>query len=192
MIATLIAIVVTASALWVYWDATSHNIGRVKSRKGLFNMSAESWALATFFLWVIAFPAYLIKRGSLREDAEYNPVHARHPRAWLTGLAVLGAAMVWNAYSSQPGAQLPGCASMETKGLVKDLLTRNFRQSGAGEPTIHINAVRTTDSGYGLYRCKAFVDIKLPGGRVISGRSLRYTSTLSDQGRHLVEIQQQR
>lgn len=192
MIATLIAIVVTASALWVYWDATNQRIGRIKGRKGLFNMSAEAWALATLFLWVIAFPAYLIKRDSLREEAEYNPVQARHPRAWLTGLAVLGAAMVWNAYSSLPANQLPNCAAADTKGLVKDIFARNFRESGAGEPTIHFNAVRTTESSHGLYRCKAQVDVKLPNGRTISGRSLRYTSTLSDGGQHLVEIQPQR
>jgi len=192
MLATLIAFVAAASALWVYWDATRLRIGRIKGRKGLSNMSAEAWALVTLLLWIVGFPAYLLKRNTLRAQAEEHPVESRRKPVWFAVFGALGVAFIWNAYSSQPGSQVPDCGATATKGLVKDILARNLQQSGVGgEPTIHVNAPRTTDSDFGTYRCKAFVDIFLPDGRTLSGRAIRYTSTASDAGRHIVEIQEQ-
>ena len=193
MLTTLLALVVAASALWVYWDATRLRIGRIQGRKGLFNMSAEAWALVTLFLWVVGFPAYLYKRNALIEAAKTDPVVAKHQPAWFAVLGLLGAAFVWNAYTSQPAHRLPGCGATATKSTVKEIMTRNLEQSGIdGAPTITWKAVRTTDSGSGIYHCKALVDLELPGGRTITGRSLRYTSSVTDGDQHLVEIKQNR
>jgi hypothetical protein len=77
MLATLLAFVAAASAMWVYWDATRLRIGRIKGRKDLFNMSAEAWSLVTLLLWIVGFPAYLLRRNTLRAQAEEHPVESR-------------------------------------------------------------------------------------------------------------------
>ena len=62
----IIAITVVAiTGIWVYLDATKNKIGKIKDNSGMFNMSAGEWAIVTMLLWIIAFPAYLIKRGDL-------------------------------------------------------------------------------------------------------------------------------
>lgn len=188
MFTILVAVIVAASTLWVYWDATRLRIGRIKDQKGL-NLSAEFWALGTLFLWVFFFPAYLIKRGELRQRAEGNPINSRHKPLWYTLFGLMGAAFIWNAYVNQPESQVPNCSAFATKSLIKDILTNNLQQNRVqGEPTIHVNAPRTLESGFGTYRCKAMVDIQLPDGRTVSGRTIRYISTASDNGRHVVEI----
>jgi hypothetical protein len=58
-------IVVVISAIWVYFDAK-----KIGVRKGLipgfFNLGAGGWCAATLLIWIIGFPAYLIKRGDLK------------------------------------------------------------------------------------------------------------------------------
>lgn len=74
MINLIIVLVVVITAVWVYLDATKNKIGKVKNSKGMFNMSAGAWGTVTLFLWIIGFPAYLIKRSSLIEKAKESPV----------------------------------------------------------------------------------------------------------------------
>jgi hypothetical protein len=58
-------VVVIASAIWVYVDAK--NIGVRKGLiKGFFDMGAGTWCAVTLLLWIVGFPAYLVKRGSLK------------------------------------------------------------------------------------------------------------------------------
>lgn len=55
-------IIVLGSAGWVLYDAK--NIGVKKDViTGMGNMGPWAWFFATLFLWIIAFPMYLIKRG---------------------------------------------------------------------------------------------------------------------------------
>jgi hypothetical protein len=58
-------IVVVVSAIWVYFDAK--NIGvRKELGSGFFNAGPGGWCAVTLLLWIIGFPAYLIKRGSYK------------------------------------------------------------------------------------------------------------------------------
>lgn len=57
-------------------------------------MHAGTWALATICLWVIAFPAYLIKRKSLIEKAKSNPVEPEGRQIKLVALAAFGVAVL--------------------------------------------------------------------------------------------------
>lgn len=184
MLPLIITLVVAISAVWVYLDATNHRIGKVPDAGGLFNMSAEAWGIATLFLWVVAFPAYLIKRNTLKQRAKSHPVtpSRRIPRA--VGLGVLGAMMVAWGYSAQTSA-VPGCGASATQQLAKDILKRETGQQGM---EVTFRSVRTAESGSDIRHCKAVVDIRLPNGRTVEGRTLRYASTVSDGGRHLVEI----
>ena len=68
------ALIIIASAFWVYYDATKHKIGKIPGEKSFTNMSAGGWAAATWLLWIIGFPLYLIKRKELIEKAKEHPV----------------------------------------------------------------------------------------------------------------------
>ena len=74
MLNALIVALVATSSVWVYLDATKHKIGKVAGLKSLFNMSAGAWAIVTLLLWIIGFPAYLLKRKSLIKLASSHPV----------------------------------------------------------------------------------------------------------------------
>jgi len=62
------------SAIFVYWDATGHKIGKIQGVSSVSNSSAFGWAIGTILLWIIVFPMYLIKRKVLIEKAKENPV----------------------------------------------------------------------------------------------------------------------
>lgn len=56
---------VFATDLWVYFDAST--IGVQKGQMpGVFDMGAGEWAFACLLLWIVAFPAYLAKRGEYK------------------------------------------------------------------------------------------------------------------------------
>ena len=67
--------IVILSAVWVYFDA--QNIGIRKGLvDGFWNLGPLGWALATLLLWIVGFPAYLIKRGSLKKAAASDSLDA--------------------------------------------------------------------------------------------------------------------
>ena len=69
---TGVSFLVLLSALWVYADAK-----RIGARKGLVpglgDVGPGGWFLATLFLWIVAFPLYLSKRGQIRAAAQGHP-----------------------------------------------------------------------------------------------------------------------
>ena len=58
-------IIVIASAAWVYVDAKMIGV-RKGLISGMFDIGAGAWCAATLLLWIVVFPAYLIKRGALK------------------------------------------------------------------------------------------------------------------------------
>lgn len=66
----LMWIVVIASSIWVFIDAKQIGI-RKGQMPGLFDADPVLWAAATFLLWIVVFPAYLVKRG------EYKRINGR-------------------------------------------------------------------------------------------------------------------
>ncbi len=54
---------IAASSLWVYFDAIKRGVKKGPTA-GLFNMDPIGWLLSCLGMWLIAFPAYLIKRSS--------------------------------------------------------------------------------------------------------------------------------
>lgn len=86
----IIISLIAFSAVWVYFDATKNKIGKIQDEKGIFNMSAGAWAIVTLFLWIIAFPSYLIKRSSLIDKAKENPIDVNGRSAEIAALSVTG------------------------------------------------------------------------------------------------------
>lgn len=72
----LVNIFTTAMAVCtpcVYYDATKNKIGKIPRAKGFFNIQAGMWGVATLLLWILVFPAYLIKRSGLLEKTKQHP-----------------------------------------------------------------------------------------------------------------------
>jgi hypothetical protein len=90
MLDAAFATMVMTSCLWIYWDATSHGIGRVPGVVSVFNMSAGAWASAALLLWIVAFPAYLLNRNALLRRAKEHPVKVTNRSVKLVVLAVAG------------------------------------------------------------------------------------------------------
>lgn len=66
------------TVVWVYSDATKNKIGKIEENNGLFNMSAALWSFGTLVLWIVIFPAYIMKRKSLIQLAIDNPVEVKN------------------------------------------------------------------------------------------------------------------
>ena len=91
MIGTIVVLLIVVSAVWIYWDATANKIGKIPGAGGFFNMSAGAWSVVTMFLWLLGFPAYLIKRSSLVDRAKTQPVEVKGRWIKLSILCIVGA-----------------------------------------------------------------------------------------------------
>lgn len=90
----VLSLVIAVSGVWVFLDATKNDIGKIEGEKGFFNLHAGGWAIVTLLLWIVGFPAYLIKRKSLIEKAYVNPIYASKRWLKVVGLAVIGLLLV--------------------------------------------------------------------------------------------------
>jgi hypothetical protein len=86
MFADIMWIVVTVSALFVYYDASKNNIGSIPGETGFTNADAGMWATSTLLLWIIAFPIYLLNRSQLIEKANANPKEPSKGRSVIIAL----------------------------------------------------------------------------------------------------------
>ncbi|HKE39034.1 MAG TPA: hypothetical protein VKG21_04265 [Casimicrobiaceae bacterium] len=94
MLKVLVVAIVVACSLWVYWDASGRKVGKVPGVGGMFNMSAGAWSVVTMFFWIIAFPAYLVKRSALIERTKEQPVEVTGRIFKMVILAVIGSLWV--------------------------------------------------------------------------------------------------
>lgn len=90
MLYDLIALILIGSSTWVYWDASGKGIGKQPSKKHFFNLSAGGWGASVLLVWVIALPAYLLKREGLITEAEANPISVKYRGIKAVVLALTG------------------------------------------------------------------------------------------------------
>lgn len=64
----LIFLVVVVTSLGVLVDSISIGVRRGRI-KGFFNMGPAGWFFSCLLLWILAFPAYLVKRNEYRRVA---------------------------------------------------------------------------------------------------------------------------
>ena len=146
MITVLIPLIVVASAIWVYWDATSNCIGKIEDDRGLFNMSAGAWAIVALLLWIVGLPAYLVKRGDLIERAKKTPVNVNGRGGKLAALTLAGAGFMVMSAGVPIGGALPGCSSDDTTGLVGQIVSDMPVVRLAGAQFVAVKG--TTELGY--------------------------------------------
>ncbi|MFK7601891.1 SHOCT domain-containing protein [Deinococcus sp. SM5_A1] len=60
----LVFLIVLGTTVWVGYDSSTNKITTSDGPYSLAN-GAVGWVLVCIFLWIIAFPAYLIRRGKL-------------------------------------------------------------------------------------------------------------------------------
>lgn len=68
MIDLLPPLVVLGTSVWVLVDARRRGMTKGKV-KGFFNMGPAGWFLSCLLLWIVAFPAYLVKRRTYGQVA---------------------------------------------------------------------------------------------------------------------------
>lgn len=124
--------VVIACGIWVLFDTRKHKIGKTEGG-GLFNMSAPQWGVATVALWIVGFPAYVIKRRSLIERAASQPVEPGSLGTDLAKLAGTAALLVvlfggWSV-PAKP-AELPACGGPEV-GKLLEQIAANAAKAGS-------------------------------------------------------------
>jgi hypothetical protein len=90
MLSIALITIVAISSVWVYLDASKNKIGKIQGEKGMLNMSAGAWGITTMFLWIIALPAYLIKRSAHIAKAQVKPVEVTRRGIKTGALAVWG------------------------------------------------------------------------------------------------------
>ena len=61
----VIAVLVVISAIWVGIDASSLGLRRGKD-PGFLDMGPAGWMFSVLLLWIVAFPAYLVKRSRIK------------------------------------------------------------------------------------------------------------------------------
>lgn len=124
----IIVSVIVLSAIWIYLDATQNKIGRLPSERDFFNISAGAWSVCTLALWIVAFPAYLIKRTTLCERAKCTPIEVRWRAAKTATLSLVGGLWILLSYASMSGevgvfhTAIPRCNAPETLELAKSLM----------------------------------------------------------------------
>jgi hypothetical protein len=110
MLYIFLGVVITCTAIWVYLDATKNKIGKIANTGGMFNMSAGAWGTVTLLLWIVGFPAYLIKRSALITLASKQPIEVGGRIAKAVTLAIVGGA--WLALSAP--SHMSGSISVST------------------------------------------------------------------------------
>jgi hypothetical protein len=122
MLSIAAVFIVSATALFVYLDATSNRIGKVPGAGGLFNMSAGGWAVATLLIWLVAFPAYLIKRRALISQAAKCPIEPRRRMVKAAAIGLAGTAWVALAAIPYLEGSLPRCDSADVVALAEKIV----------------------------------------------------------------------
>lgn len=147
MIDLLMTLVITLSSIWVYFDATSNNIGRVPEVKGFTNLSAGAWALTTLFIWIIAFPLYMYKRKSLIETAKESPITVNNFKVKLTVLSTAAALMILSSLGNHlvdselviivKGGELSICPNSTVEQMVDGFMDSPSWDSGTTESGVN-------------------------------------------------------
>ena len=66
----LLWILVYLSAVFVYFDAISKGIFKIKGERALWNLSPTGWFYCVLLFWIIGFPLYLTHRKKIAEKCK--------------------------------------------------------------------------------------------------------------------------
>lgn len=128
-----------ASAIWVCWDASNNKIGKTPSGRGMFNMSAGAWGLSVLLFWVVALPAYLMKRKTLIRLAESHPVISSHRLLKSLAIGLPGGLLIVLLWALPP--DLPSCESSAAVSLLQEIVNDMPLAKRNGIHSLHLKNI---------------------------------------------------
>ena len=184
MFGIAVVVVVAATALWVYLDATKHKIGKITGAGGMFNMSAGAWAVVTLFLWIIAFPAYLINRGSLIAKAKETPIEVSGREGKAVAIGLTGGAWVAATAFLVMSGTLPACDSPEVISLAEKIVRDAplVKLTGLSVKGISMPAERKYDIEQEVRTCRGILT------HAAGEEAIQYTVEWHDQKKGLIWV----
>ncbi len=191
MLTNFVYLIVAASILFVYYDTTKNKIGKISGEKGFLNLSPGLWAIATWLLWIVAFPLYLINRSKLIEKAKQNPQEISDKKRKVV-LGILGVivALVFLNFIAVSGCSqsVPKCGDTKTIDLVTQIADREMgKQLGAEAAKIFsysLGAIRTTNTNEqtGAHECACQLSITASNTGQTNEIPITYTVEKTDKG----------
>lgn len=118
----IIPIVIIASSFWVFYDAKNHNLGSADSN----TPSPFKMAIGCFFIWILCFPYYLIKRRKFIDQAKLNPNSEVVTSGQKVVLFVAACIIFGLTYKDFSSGALPECHSQEATQLVSEIVEDNY------------------------------------------------------------------
>jgi hypothetical protein len=118
--------------------------------RGATTNGRDGWAAVTLLLWIVGFPAYVIKRGALIEAAKASPVEVKNRAIGFVGLAFFGGAWLFLAIAGYAAGALPQCDSKEVARVldgipaVQAAATAGARLSDPGEASYDAQGEKRT------------------------------------------------
>ena len=120
MLNAIYVVLKVISLIWVYRDATKNGIGKIPGVRG---MSVGRWAIGTALMWIVVFPAYLIKRNRLIAAAKQFPIEVEDRPFKMFSLVVAGGVWLLVAFSAAANTGLPTCSNSAATQIVGKLIT---------------------------------------------------------------------
>lgn len=170
---------ISACAQWVYWDAKKNKIGKVPGKSGFLNMSAGGIGGATFLLWIVTFPLYLIQRKSLLEQAKEQP---QEPAGKVVfGIcsaifAVIAVSQIWSA--TLPACDSPDALRLANQLVAKAPLLKIFGATGEIQ--------NAAEQGYedSTRICRGFLDTSMGGQMPVN-----YAVSWHDKAKRMIYVE---
>lgn len=175
-----VVLVIAASGIWVYMDATKNKIGKVSGKGGLLNLPAGALAGATLMLWIVTFPLYLIKRKSLIEQAKESPSEP-------AGKVAFGVcAVIFLAFSvaTISATTLPACDNAATLQLANQVIHNSpvLKLMGVDLGQIQNPAEQNYKNGKRI--CRGFIKNPLGGQTPIN-----YSVSWHDKSKGMIYVE---
>jgi hypothetical protein len=188
MFNAILTAVVAVSALWIYLDATTHQIGKLTKEQGgqgFLNLSAKGWGWCTLLLWIVGLPAYILKRNTLIERAREYPVNVTNRTAPAVTLAVVGALEFVIVASLYFVGTVPSCDSKEVVTLAQRIIKEGPLSLVLGDSVqgISMPGEQSYDTAREQRVCRAVV--------IVDGQEVpvRYTVEWHNKSKGLIWVQ---
>lgn len=148
MIGIVVLVIIALCAIFVYLDASANGIGDISEHRPNFNMSAMGWAIATLFLWPIAFPGYLRTRRRLIDAATDHRIQENQRFLKASGVTLAGVGFIVVSVAL-PGLPtkigLPSCGSSETLIQLSKTLDANSVATMTDSDIVNITGTMEID-----------------------------------------------
>ena len=109
----LISLGVLVSSIWVGFDAKKLGVRKGSLNGGFFDLGAGGWFIACLLIWIVAFPAYMMKRDTYKRLAA-------NAQGGAAGASQSGAAAIQQASNVDALAQIEKLAQLKANGVITE------------------------------------------------------------------------